>query len=69
MAQQFWPSLPIIMEHAHYGNIKERNTWGKNGETIIESVEDYRILLILMLKTELADGHKYLLYKQVEKNE
>ncbi len=41
MAQRFWPTLPVIMEHAHYGSIKQRNAWGKNGENIIKSVEDY----------------------------
>jgi hypothetical protein len=41
MAQRFWPTLPVIMEHAHYAKIKERGSFGKNGENIIKAVEDY----------------------------
>ena len=41
MAQRFWPTLPVIMEHAHYGNIKQREAFGKNGENIIRAVEAY----------------------------
>jgi hypothetical protein len=41
MAQRFWPTLPVIMEHAHYGNIKKRDAFGRNGETLIRAVEAY----------------------------
>lgn len=41
MAQRFWPTLPVIMEHAHYGNIKTRGAFGKGGENIIQAVEEY----------------------------
>jgi len=41
MAQRFWPTLPVIMEHAHYNSIKERDAFGRNGENIIRAVEAY----------------------------
>jgi len=41
MADRFWPTMPVIMEHAHYKSIKERNAWGKNGKNILQAVEDY----------------------------
>ena len=39
MAQQFWPTLPVIIEHEHYGLSKERNAW--NPALLLESVEQY----------------------------
>jgi hypothetical protein len=39
MAQQFWPTLPVIIEHEHYGLSKEHNAW--NPELLLESVEQY----------------------------
>lgn len=39
MAQLFWPTLPVILEHEHYGGSKERGSWDKN--LLVKSVEDY----------------------------
>lgn len=39
MAQQFWPKLPVILEHEHYGGSKSRGAWSK--ELFMKSVEDY----------------------------
>jgi hypothetical protein len=40
MAQEFWPGLPVILEHEHYGSSKQRNAWG-DGSLLLKSVEDY----------------------------
>ncbi len=39
MAQAFWPTLPVILEHEHYGGSKNRNAWAPN--LWIKAVEDY----------------------------
>ena len=39
MARQFWPTLPVIIEHEHYGLSKERHAWSP--ELLLESVEQY----------------------------
>jgi hypothetical protein len=39
MAQEFWPKLPVILEHQHYGGSKKRGAW--SGELLLKSVEDY----------------------------
>jgi len=39
MAQEFWPKLPVILEHEHYGSSKKRNAW--SGDLLLKSVEDY----------------------------
>jgi hypothetical protein len=39
MAQKFWPKLPVILEHEHYGSSKGRGAW--SGELLLKSVEDY----------------------------
>lgn len=39
MAQEFWPRLPVILEHEHYGPSKKRNAW--SGDLLLKSVEDY----------------------------
>ncbi len=39
MAQEFWPRLPVILEHEHYGASKRRNAW--SGDLLLKSVEDY----------------------------
>lgn len=39
MAQAFWPKLPVILEHEHYGASVKRKAW--NGELLLKSVEDY----------------------------
>ncbi len=39
MAQLFWPTLPVILEHEHYGLSARRGNW--NGDLLVQSVEDY----------------------------
>lgn len=39
MAQEFWPKLPVILEHEHYGSSKARGAW--SGDLLAKSVEDY----------------------------
>ncbi len=40
MAQRFWPTLPVILEHAHYGKPRSRGDWGK-GEVLMQAIEEY----------------------------
>jgi hypothetical protein len=40
MAQLFWPTLPVIVEHEHYGPSKQRGAWG-DGALLLKAVEDY----------------------------
>jgi hypothetical protein len=40
MGQEFWPQLPVILEHEHYGASKERNAWG-DGSLLLKSIDDY----------------------------
>ena len=39
MAQKFWPTLPVILEHEHYGGSKARGAWDDN--LLVQSVEEY----------------------------
>jgi len=39
MAQLFWPTMPVILEHEHYGGSKARGAWNK--DLLLKSVEDY----------------------------
>lgn len=39
MAQEFWPRLPVILEHQHYGGSKKIGAW--SGDLLLKSVEDY----------------------------
>lgn len=39
MAQKFWPTLPVILEHEHFKPSQARGAW--NDEKLIESVEKY----------------------------
>ncbi len=39
MAEEFWPRLPVILEHEHYGSSKARQAW--SGDLLLKSVEDY----------------------------
>lgn len=39
MAEAFWPTLPVILEHEHFGSSKARGAW--SGELLLKSVEDY----------------------------
>lgn len=40
MAQEFWPKLPVILEHEHYGPSRDRGAWG-DGSRLLQAVEDY----------------------------
>ncbi len=40
MAAEFWPKLPVILEHEHYGGSKARGAWG-DGSRLLKAVEDY----------------------------
>jgi hypothetical protein len=40
MAQEFWPKLPVILEHEHYGPSKRRNAWG-DGSLLLQAIEEY----------------------------
>ena len=40
LAQMFWPKLPVILEHEHYGGSKQRQAWG-DGSLLVKAVEDY----------------------------
>ncbi len=39
MAQLFWPTLPVVLEHEHYGASVKRGAWSK--DLLIKAVEDY----------------------------
>ena len=39
MAQLFWPTLPVILEHEHYGLSAGRGNW--DSDLLVQSVEDY----------------------------
>jgi hypothetical protein len=39
MAQAFWPKLPVILEHEHYGSSLKRGAW--NPDLLVQSVEEY----------------------------
>jgi len=39
MAQAFWPRLPVILEHEHYGPSKKRGAW--SDDLLVKSVEEY----------------------------
>ncbi|MDR3267661.1 MAG: DUF4832 domain-containing protein [Tannerella sp.] len=39
MAQLFWPAMPVILEHEHYGSSVQRGAWHK--ELLLQSVEEY----------------------------
>lgn len=38
-AQRYWPTLPVVLEHEHYGSSVARKAW--DPELLIKSVEDY----------------------------
>ena len=40
MAEAFWPRLPVILEHEHFGSSKIRQAWG-DGSLLLKAVEDY----------------------------
>ena len=39
MAQEFWPTMPVILEHEHYGSSKAREAW--DGQLLLKSIQDY----------------------------
>ncbi len=39
MAEAFWPRLPVVLEHEHYGSSKARGAW--SGDLLLKAVEDY----------------------------
>lgn len=39
MAEAFWPTMPVILEHEHYGPSKQRKAW--SGDLLLKSIEDY----------------------------
>jgi hypothetical protein len=39
MAQQFWPTLPVILEHQHYGASLKKGAWDKT--LLLKSIEEY----------------------------
>ena len=39
MAQLFWPSMPVVLEHEHYGGSVQRKAWSK--DLLLEAIEDY----------------------------
>lgn len=39
MAQLFWPTLPVVLEHEHLQGSIERGAWDK--ELLLQSIEDY----------------------------
>ncbi|MBN1488417.1 MAG: DUF4832 domain-containing protein [Phycisphaerae bacterium] len=40
MAQDFWPTMPVVLEHEHYGSSQARKAWG-DGSLLLKAVEDY----------------------------
>jgi hypothetical protein len=40
LAQGFWPKMPVVLEHEHYGPSVERKAWG-DGSLLLKSVEEY----------------------------
>lgn len=38
-AQRYWPTLPVILEHEHYGSSAARKAW--DPDLLLKSVEDY----------------------------
>lgn len=40
MAALFWPKLPVILEHDHYGASKSRNAW-RGGSLVMQAIEEY----------------------------
>ena len=44
MAQLFWPAMPVILEHEHFGSSVGRGAWDK--ELLLKAVEDYHASLL-----------------------
>jgi len=39
MAQLFWPTLPVVLEHEHFGGSVDRGAW--DDELLLRAVEEY----------------------------
>lgn len=39
MAQYFWPIMPVVLEHEHYGGSVQRKAWNK--DLLLKAVEEY----------------------------
>ena len=39
MAQPFWPTLPVILEHEHFGPSQQKKAW--DPDLLLKAVEDY----------------------------
>ena len=63
MAQKFWPTLPVILEHQHYGGSVNRNAWDKN--SFLQSVEAYHAsyMSIHWWPRELLDANRDVIEK------
>ena len=44
MVQYFWPDMPVILEHDHYGESLERGAW--DADRLLKAVEDYHASLL-----------------------
>ncbi len=40
LAQSFWPRLPVVLEHEHYGPSLRSGAWG-DGSLLLQAVEEY----------------------------
>lgn len=40
MAQEFWPKMPVILEHGHYKELTTSGAWG-DGSLLLNAVEEY----------------------------
>jgi len=39
MAQLFWPTMPVVLEHEHFGGSVDRKAWDK--DLLLQSIEEY----------------------------
>ncbi len=56
MAQLFWPKMPVILEHEHYGNAIKRGSWDK--ELLLKSVEHASYMSIHWWPRVLLDENR-----------
>ena len=58
MAQIFWPDMPVILEHEHYGISVKYDAW--DGDLLLKAVEDYHasLLSIHWWPREFLDANK-----------
>lgn len=64
LAGHFWPTLPVILEHEHYGSSILRDAW-KDGGQLLEAVEAYHAsyLSIHWWPQEFYDKNKDLIQR------